>query len=1073
MAEWCLMRHSGSILISLFKTSVILLGVLFFLRYILWQRNSFESITSPVSSSRIGMLVVVTCDRQNTHVEVTIQSIINQKHKNWAMILIDNGSPNHACKRRADDELKRHNLGSQNVISIHQDTQDHRLSRKEGVQNLISLVSNATIRNSRLFVCFLDAGTQVNPTHFGDASAMVEKFWSDIVYSYLNIESNGMSHSASDVGPLSLETISEYNFKFTPVLPLISLDFFSRFPIEMTTSKEDTSFLHRALSLGASISYLKLTSGPNYHVSDGLMPSSLATAVGRIENPGLFPNKILISSIDYILASSELFMKRYSFFIENIPKTCDGVYFLWLLSRQKHGLLRMNDSATVLEKCVNESYFNLNRELLVSHSSDKKSDITKSVVTLNTDKVEYLRCRAHIGGFISETRAATATSRFQSNSSYCFVVVSTNENLLASRLVIDIKKIPAVTVIYIVESDVLSAIRQAEHRLRSSNSCMLVGLYLEMNGQEQLFLNFAKEAKLFNISQFGIIILKYKKRLLDKFGPLPANEFVIRTFGDIGMSFLDGVSGEKVTKDSDMLPYLNNFERTHLIMQNPMIKYQNKVATTISSATSSKQLVLFPSSPIPKIVHFVFGLSSSPVDQRFEMHHYLAIKAAKDTINPTQIYFHYDFLPTGDWWVKAKQYVTLNHVKKVTSIFGNNVTKFAHKADVVRLEALMKYGGIYLDIDVLVYKNFDHLLDGKYDLVMGEEGYFGSVGLCNAVIMAKADSQFLKLWYSEYSTFNSERWNEHSVMLPKKLSIQYPSLIHVLPHTALFWPLWDSHGLSRLYMQNQCPWFEFGYAVHLWSTLAHDHLVKLTLPTLWDSDTCYFKLARKIYFSSEFASIQDVGVEVSDIVFGVAIESLGESELLARSIGPILSRLNSRYIIFTRNTKVYELFQRRHFHRGSLVVLLPYNTKKGRYSYLLLQYLYKDFPYAKWYFIIDGAKSLFRPDLFREALAILNPDLPFYLASPGYLEKVLKPSDNRNVLSIKDIGKIGFHQPIVRQMMDSHLMLYGLSAGAIRSVIPSVDICQSLFPSGAKNLFFCLRKIVGINITCFPMTFVD
>lgn len=51
------------------------------------------------------------------------------------------------------------------------------------------------------------------------------------------------------------------------------------------------------------------------------------------------------------------------------------------------------------------------------------------------------------------------------------------------------------------------------------------------------------------------------------------------------------------------------------------------------------------------------------------------------------------------------------------SIFGTPVKHYAHKADIVRMEALLRWGGIYLDIDVITLRPFDHLLDK--DMVMG------------------------------------------------------------------------------------------------------------------------------------------------------------------------------------------------------------------------------------------------------------------------------------------------------------------------------------------------------------------
>jgi hypothetical protein len=69
----------------------------------------------------------------------------------------------------------------------------------------------------------------------------------------------------------------------------------------------------------------------------------------------------------------------------------------------------------------------------------------------------------------------------------------------------------------------------------------------------------------------------------------------------------------------------------------------------------------------------------------------------------------------------------------------------AHKADVVRLEVLLKYGGIYLDMDVLALKSFDELR--QFPMVLGQEGLDGFIGLANAVIVAHSSSSFLQQWF--------------------------------------------------------------------------------------------------------------------------------------------------------------------------------------------------------------------------------------------------------------------------------------------------------------------------------------
>lgn len=121
---------------------------------------------------------------------------------------------------------------------------------------------------------------------------------------------------------------------------------------------------------------------------------------------------------------------------------------------------------------------------------------------------------------------------------------------------------------------------------------------------------------------------------------------------------------------------------------------------------------------IPKIVHFVYGMKDE--NPQLDLIQYLSIKSAQEIINPEKIYLHYHYLPTGEWFDLIRPLLTLRQVDIPTKIFGNLVDHYAHRADVVRLEALKEFGGIYLDLDVIMMKSIDHLLDEEF--AMGQEG---------------------------------------------------------------------------------------------------------------------------------------------------------------------------------------------------------------------------------------------------------------------------------------------------------------------------------------------------------------
>lgn len=121
---------------------------------------------------------------------------------------------------------------------------------------------------------------------------------------------------------------------------------------------------------------------------------------------------------------------------------------------------------------------------------------------------------------------------------------------------------------------------------------------------------------------------------------------------------------------------------------------------------------------IPPYVHYVYGLSPTFGGRPFAFMQYLCMMSALRVLKPEVIYFHHVYEPSGWYWDQWKRAVSesgttrLELVKQrdVTEVFGNPVEHFAHKADVLRLEVLRDYGGVYLDVDVLVIKG-EHLAE--------------------------------------------------------------------------------------------------------------------------------------------------------------------------------------------------------------------------------------------------------------------------------------------------------------------------------------------------------------------------
>lgn len=274
---------------------------------------------------------------------------------------------------------------------------------------------------------------------------------------------------------------------------------------------------------------------------------------------------------------------------------------------------------------------------------------------------------------------------------------------------------------------------------------------------------------------------------------------------------------------------------------------------------------------IPGVFHFVFGMAADFGGKPFGLPHYLAVKSAAEVNKPDIIYFHYEFEPSGEWWEKAKPLLTLVKVKAPESIMGNTLYHVAHKADVIRLQALKEYGGIYLDLDTIcvrplqelyhhafiigqelkapyIPKNWRQRLKYSIRTALGTTKTNEVNGLCNAVLMAEKNSAFVNRWLSTYSSFRSKGrdkyWNEHSVIIPAKLAKDHPDEITILGPYAFHYPLYTAAGLKQMF--EEVHEFPGAYLHHLWDSFSGEkYLNKLTPESIFANDSSYNLIARR------------------------------------------------------------------------------------------------------------------------------------------------------------------------------------------------------------------------------------
>jgi hypothetical protein len=251
---------------------------------------------------------------------------------------------------------------------------------------------------------------------------------------------------------------------------------------------------------------------------------------------------------------------------------------------------------------------------------------------------------------------------------------------------------------------------------------------------------------------------------------------------------------------------------------------------------------------IPNIIHYIYGLKIQ--NEEFPFIYFLSILSNYLINQPKIIYFHYQYEPHGYWWEKSKKFIQLNYINASDLFWGSKkIIKFAHKADKLRLDILLKYGGIYMDIDTITYKPYHHLLN--YDFVIGiqEENYeINKITLyCNAILFSKKNSLFIKEWikyYEEY--FDPNGWCEASVHLPHKiLNIVYnKENIKIMSKETFYYPSYNE--TYKIFENNENIHNDL-LTLHYWNSYSNKYYISISnFNYIYQSNSMFSNILKNI-----------------------------------------------------------------------------------------------------------------------------------------------------------------------------------------------------------------------------------
>lgn len=234
---------------------------------------------------------------------------------------------------------------------------------------------------------------------------------------------------------------------------------------------------------------------------------------------------------------------------------------------------------------------------------------------------------------------------------------------------------------------------------------------------------------------------------------------------------------------------------------------------------------------IPRVAHFVFGLR--PQEEPFHLLHYLAIESCRAVLQPDEIRLHLHHLPYGVYWDLARPLVTVERVEPVTGLGpagpGIEPYRYAHHADVIRLDVLLREGGLYADIDTLFVRPLPASC-WEAPAVIGREApvaYPDTAGpepsLTNALLLAEPGSAFVAAWRDRILGAMDGTWSGHSCRLATRLAAERPDTVVVVPQ-ARFSPFDHTvEGLRALLEEPLVPGsLDDTWSVHLMAHLWWD-----------------------------------------------------------------------------------------------------------------------------------------------------------------------------------------------------------------------------------------------------------
>ncbi|KAL4222754.1 hypothetical protein ACF0H5_018795 [Mactra antiquata] len=212
---------------------------------------------------------------------------------------------------------------------------------------------------------------------------------------------------------------------------------------------------------------------------------------------------------------------------------------------------------------------------------------------------------------------------------------------------------------------------------------------------------------------------------------------------------------------------------------------------------------------VPNVVHYVMYNK-----ERLSFFEFVSLYSVIRFVRPCAILIHGDHLPSsGSYWEYIRAiYPNIIQVRRSmpVDIFGQKRKFREHSGDIMRIEALIEYGGLYFDLDTLVVKPIDSLRSFPCAMSAQSSGFMSS-----AFIASERNSSFIFNWLEGYRTkYKPESYTYNAMTYPRALARRYPQDIKTL-YGSLSRPWYQ---IGRIIYETNYNWQSI-YGIHLFSRI--------------------------------------------------------------------------------------------------------------------------------------------------------------------------------------------------------------------------------------------------------------